>query len=65
MPFSKRPIAALALLAALALSVLDATAHDESKYPGLVGAMATAARARDPMGPGQEGGAGAGGAAQA
>jgi hypothetical protein len=33
MPFSKRPIAGLALLAALALPVLDATAHDESKYP--------------------------------
>ena len=33
MPFSKRSVAALALLAVLALPVLDATAHDESKYP--------------------------------
>jgi len=33
MAFTKRSIAALALLAALALPVLDAMAHDESKYP--------------------------------
>ena len=30
---NKRSIAAVALLAALALPVPDATAHDESKYP--------------------------------
>jgi hypothetical protein len=33
MAFTKRSIAALALLAAFALPVLDATAHDEAKYP--------------------------------
>jgi hypothetical protein len=33
MAVSKRSIAALALLAALALPVLEAVAHDESKYP--------------------------------